>query len=282
MKADYHLHTSFSDDSENPIENVIKEAIEKGFDEICITDHVDYGVKHDRENLTDDELREYEKNFLLNVDYPNYFKTLEKVKKKYKDKIKIKVGLEFGVQTHTIEQYNELFDKYDYDFVIMSVHQVDNKEFWNGDYQRGKTQEEYYRGHYQEMLGVVKNFNNYSIIGHLDHHTRYDYGEPFSSPEIDELIDEILKTAIANGKGIEVNTSYYRYGLRDLTPSRKILKRYKELGGKILTVGSDSHKPGDLGDYFDETIETLKDIGFEGFYTFTNMEPEFHSFKEYK
>lgn len=279
MKADYHLHSAFSDDSQNPMENVIKEAISKDFDEICFTDHVDYGIKYDRDTLTDDQIREYEPKFLLNVDYPSYFKALDKYRKKYNNKINIKRGLEFGVQTHTIEDYNRLFDKYDYDFVIMSCHQVDDKEFWNNDYQKDLTQEEFYKGYYQEILDVIKKFHNYSILGHLDHHVRYDSGDVLESEEVDQLIDEILKTAIADGKGIEVNTSYYRYKLNDLTPSKKILKRYKELGGEILTIGSDAHNEGDLGDHFEETIDILKDIGFKGFYTFTDMKPEFHPFE---
>ena len=202
MNADYHLHTSFSDDSSYPMEEVVKEAIEKGLDEICFTDHVDYGVKIDREGLSPEEIDEYERKSLLNVDYPTY-----------KDKIKIKTGLEFGIQTHTIPDYEKLFEAYDYDFIINSCHQADDLEFWNQDYQKGKTQEEFYKGYYNEILNVAKNYHNYSVLGHLDHHIRYDLEGFYDSEEIDEIIDEILKTVIADGKGIEVNTSYHRYNI---------------------------------------------------------------------
>lgn len=276
MLADYHLHTSFSDDSEQPMEDVIKEAIAKGFDEICFTDHVDYGVKVDRDGLSPEEIKQRERDFLINVDYPLYFKTLEELKEKYKNDIKIKVGLEFGIQSHTIPDYEKLFDRYDYDFIINSCHQVDDKEFWNQDYQRNMSQRDFYLGYYNEILNVAKNYHNYNILGHLDHHVRYDTKGFYDSEEIDEVIDEILRTIIADNKGLEVNTSYHRYKLRDLTPSRKILKRYLELGGKILTIGSDAHAPGQVGEYFSETKKILKDIGFTEFCTFENMTPVFH------
>ena len=81
---------------------------------------------------------------------------------------------------------------------------------------------------------------------------------------------------IADGKEIEVNTSSHRYGLSDLTPSRDILKLYRELGGHILTLGSDSHKPEHLGAFLDETKEELKALGFKEFYTFEKMKPVCH------
>ena len=77
-------------------------------------------------------------------------------------------------------------------------------------------------------------------------------------------------------KVLEINTSSHRYSLKDSTPSRDILKLYKELGGKIITIGSDSHKPEHLGAYIDEAKELLKETGFDSFCTFEKMKPIFH------
>ena len=90
------------------------------------------------------------------------------------------------------------------------------------------------------------------------------------------MIEEILKIVIADGKGIELNTSFHRYGLSDSMPSREILKLYRELGGEIITIGSDSHKPEHLGAYIDEGQEILKSLGYRAFCTFENMKPVFH------
>ena len=81
----------------------------------------------------------------------------------------------------------------------------------------------------------------------------------------------------ADGKGIELNTSSHRYGLPDLTPSRNILRLYHELGGRILTIGSDSHKPDHLGAYIDEGKAELRTLGFREFCTFERMQPIFHA-----
>ena len=214
MKADYHVHTEFSDDSEYQMEQVVRDSIVMGLDEICFTDHVDYGVKNDWDDGEKIRYREGipgepENMPILNVNYPLYYKTYQKMKTQYGDKITLKLGMEFGMQVHTIEQYEKLYAKY-----------------------------------------------------------------PFE--KIKPIFTEILKTVIADGKGIEVNTSSHRYGLSNLTPSRDILKLYRELGGTIITIGSDSHKPEHLGTFIDETKQELKTLGFKEFCTFDKMKPIYH------
>ena len=90
------------------------------------------------------------------------------------------------------------------------------------------------------------------------------------------LVEAILRRVIADGKGIEVNTSSHRYGLTDTTPSVAILQLYRELGGTILTIGSDSHAPAHLGTYIGEARALLRDLGFRQFCTFERMQPVFH------
>ena len=110
----------------------------------------------------------------------------------------------------------------------------------------------------------------------MDLITRYDKAGTYSFEKLKPIFTEILKTVIADGKGIEVNTSSHRYGLSDLTPSRDILKLYRELGGTIITIGSDSHKPEHLGTFIDETKQELKTQGFKEFCTFDKMKPIYH------
>ena len=154
---------------------------------------------------------------------------IKKMQALYGSKIRIRTGLEFGIQTHTIPMFRSLYHRYPFDFIILSIHQVNDQEFWI---------------------------------------------YPF--PNVKPLIEEILKTVITDGKGIEVNTSSYRYGLSDTTPSREILKLYKALGGKIITIGSDSHRPEHLGTYIKETKELLKELGYTHFCTYERMVPIFH------
>lgn len=272
MFLDYHVHTDYSDDSVYLMEDVIKDAITMNMQEIAITDHVDYGIKKDWSE-GDIEYRNGEP--IANVDYPKYFKELEYLINKY-DQIKIRKGMEFGIQMHTIPQFENLFNKYDFDFIILSIHQVEDKEFWTGDFQRGRTQKEYNKRYYQELLDVINVYKNYSVLGHLDLIVRYDEEGIYPFEKVKPMIEEILKQVIKDGKGIEINTSYHRYGLKDMTPSRDILKLYRELGGKIITIGSDSHKKEHLGAYIDEAKDELRKLGFQYYCTFEKMKPIYH------
>lgn len=275
MIADYHVHTDFSDDSAYRMEDVIHDAIRLGLSEVCFTDHVDYGIKQDWDPGCDIPLRDGKP--LVNVDYPLYAKTIQKFQYMYGEQLCIKMGLEFGMQTNTIPQYERLFHRYPLDFVILSVHQIDQKELWSQEFQRGLTQKEYNSRYYQELLSLVKQYKNYSVLGHLDLITRYDLNGPYPFEHNKSVITEILKTVITDGKGIEVNTSSRRYGLKNLTPSTDILKLYRELGGTMLTIGSDSHEKEHLGAYISETKRALVSLGFKTYCTFSKMQPSYHS-----
>lgn len=274
MFADYHVHTEFSDDSVYPMEAVIRDAIAMGMEEICVTDHVDYGIKEDWDSGKEIVCRHGEP--LANVDYPKYMEEIRRMKALYGERIVIRTGMEFGIQTHTIPQYEALFARYPFDFIILSIHQVEDKEFWTQEFQQGRTQKEYNERYYQELLDVVKAYKNYSVLGHMDLIARYDKAGQYPFESIRPMAEEILKTVIADGKGIEVNTSSHRYGLADTTPSRAILELYRDLGGQIVTIGSDSHKPEHLGAYIEESKAMLKSLGFRRFSTFEAMKPVFH------
>ena len=274
MFADYHVHTEFSDDSVYPMEEVVKDAIAMGMDEICFTDHVDYGIKEDWGSGNPIRYRGNEP--LANVDYPRYFAAIRRLRQRYGGEITIRQGLEFGIQTHTTSKYEDLTENYPLDFVILSIHQVEDKEFWTQDFQKGRSQEEYNERYYEEMLQVVKAYKNYSVLGHMDLIVRYDKMGCYPFEKIEPEITEILKIVIEDGKGIELNTSYHRYGLQDTTPSKDILRLYRKLGGEIITIGSDSHKRAHLGTYMDEGKELLKSLGFRYFCTYDSMKPVFH------
>lgn len=275
MLADYHVHTEFSDDSIYPMEQVIKDAKAMGLSEICFTDHVDYGIKDDWDSPYPIRYRGNEP--LANVDYPLYDAKIKELQYLYGEEITIKMGMEFGMQTHTIEQYKALLRKYSFDFIILSVHQVDDQEFWTQDFQKGKSQKEYNERYYEELLNLVKTYEDYSVLGHMDLITRYDKKGIYPFEKLKPLIEEILKTVIKSGKGIEFNTSYHRYGLKDTTPSMDILKLYRRLGGEIITIGSDSHKPEHLGAYIEEGKQLLKSLGFRFFCTYEKMEPVYYN-----
>lgn len=283
MYADYHLHSEFSDDSRESMDNQIQQAISLGLNEICFTDHVDYGIKRDWDDPRGIAWRQDAMEPLANVNYPEYFAKLLRMRVTYGKAITIRSGLEFGIQSITVDNYKKLYDRYQdqLDFVLFSMHQVNNLEFWTQDFQIGKTQQEYNEEYYREILKTMKLFKNYSVLAHLDLLARYDKKGIYPFEKVEDLIAEILKQAINDGKGIEVNTSSWHYGLTDTQPSRKILKLYKDLGGKIITVGSDAHSTNYLADHIKDAYAILKnEIGFEEITTFDHMQPVFHKLKK--
>ena len=273
MFCDYHVHTEYSDDSQYPMEACVKDAIAKGIQEICFSDHVDSGVKLDPMGLDE----ETKKHFVLNVDYPRYFAQIQELQKKYAGKIVLRKGLEFGIQTSTISAFQKLQEQWPMDFVILSIHQVHNEQFHIHEFQTGKTQAQYYAEYYQELYDVIQRYKDYSVLGHLDVIKRYDEKDGYDGfTKHYDLIKAILMRVIQDGKGIELNTSFRRYGLDSLLPDERILRLYLELGGTILTIGSDSHAPAHLGDGIEEMKPKLREIGFTQFCTFDNMQPIFH------
>lgn len=267
MKADYHMHSNFSNDSNYPMEDVVTDAIKMGLQEICFTDHVEYiPTKNNDDGISD----------IYTGNYDIYFETIKKLQSKYKNKISIKIGFEFGLRKEILNRFQELFEKYEVDFIILSVHRVNGLELWNHEFQEGKTEKQYTEQYFNEMLYYVENYKNYSVIGHMELLKRYDLNYDYPFEKIKLLITKIFKIIIADGKGIEINTSSFRYGMKDLLPSKDVLKLYRELGGKIITIGSDSHRAKDLATYIEETKPILKNLGFDEFCTFEKMKPIFH------
>lgn len=274
MFVDYHVHTDYSDDSDYPMEDVVKDAIRLGMDEVCFTDHVDYGAKVDWDS--GEEIPYCNGLAMVNVDYPAYVEEIRSLRERYGGRLAIKMGLEFGMQKHTIPQFEALYRRYPFDFIILSVHQIEDKGFWSQEFQQGRTQKEYNERYYEELLYLVRHYQNYSVLGHLDLVLRYDKQGIYPFHYVQHYVEEILAEVIKNGKGVEINTSSHRYGVADSTPSKKILSMYHEMGGEILTLGSDSHAPAHLGTYMEESKKLLKEIGFRSFCTYEKMQPVFH------
>ena len=261
---DFHMHSNFSEDCSTPMEATIESAIEKGFTEICFTEHVDYDYP--------------DPNFTFDLDTKRYDQYIKRMQECYSPKITIRKGIEIGIQPHLFERYHTLLNKEAFDFIIMSMHATDRKDLHNGDFFQNRTPEEAYELYYEELLYCVERFDRYSILGHLDLVKRYkqlDIDRNFH-----EIIAELFKTIIPKGKGIEVNTSGFAYGLGSAMPSKDILELYYELGGEIITIGSDAHKPEHVGHRFPEVLQLLDDIGFRYIATFKEEEPTFHKLKK--
>ena len=141
MLADYHVHCEYSDDSRYPMADVCRDAADMGLDEICFTEHVDYGVKND---VGEPVTRYEDGDAVTNPPYEELFARYAEMREEWNGRLAIRRGLELGVQVVTLEKVEELLARWrsQMDFAILSIHQVDNLEFWNGDYQEGRTQDQ--------------------------------------------------------------------------------------------------------------------------------------------
>ncbi len=267
MQVDFHIHTNFSTDADRGItpESMIEEALKKGLKTICFTDHQDLDYPG---NETDTE---------FSLDYDAYFATLQPLQEQYKNRIEVLIGVEFGLQPHLGQAYQEHAKEYPFDFIIGSTHVFDGMDPYYPGYFGNRTDEEGYRRAFEIILENTKRNDAYDVAGHLDYVVRYgkEQTKEYSYRRYADLIDEILKTLIQKGKGIELNTSGLKYGLGFAHPHMEVVRRYRELGGEIITVGSDGHKPEHIAYGFSKVNEILKACGFKYYTEFRQRKPHF-------
>lgn len=248
--SDNHVHTNFSSDSTAPMEVMIRGAIAKGIQEMVLTDHLDFDYPGNP-------------NLFL-VDWDQYLAEFYRLKDIYQKQITILFGVEIGAQPHVIEQINQVVRKYPFDFVICSTHTVDRVSCSQSKFFASTEPKAAYLKYLEGLLANIKSLQDYDVCGHLDFIARYNPSgtKQLSYGDYADVLDTILKTIIESGHGIELNTSGYRYGLKQAHPSLEILLRYRQLGGEIITVGSDSHKPEDIGFNSITAYELLRAAGF--------------------
>lgn len=268
ITADFHLHSSFSGDSDAPMEEMVLKGIELGLNQMCFTEHNDF----------DCPVTEYDPSGIFELNPDSYLYDFLKYKEKYADKIKLLFGVELGLQPH-VSKANAAFAKaHEYDFIIASSHICNGKDPFYSDYFEGKTHKEACREYYESVLDNLKVFSNFDVYGHLDYIFRYgpDINGSFSYGDYQDLIDRILEKLISDGKGIEFNTKTLNSCTLDPNPCIPILKRYKELGGEILTIGSDAHKSENIGANYDIAVSIMADCGFSYYTTFEKRTASFH------
>jgi len=262
MLCDFHLHTDFSGDSDTPVSAQIQQALTLGMSRICITDHHDMDV-----------VSSYDFTLAL----PDYFTVLERFRDKYRGKLQIEIGIELGLQNHIASQLKTLSVQYPFDFIIGSCHFIDGLDPYYPEFYKGKREKDAYRRFFEVTLNRVRHLDCFDSFGHLDYVIRYgpNKNRDYHYKDYSDLIDPILKILIEKGKALECNTGGFRYGLGHPNPCEDILCRYRELGGELLTVGSDAHSPEYLGFCFDRTAALLKHCGFSYYTVYHQRKPEF-------
>lgn len=265
--ADCHLHSSFSGDSDTPMEDMILKGISLGLKTMCFTEHHDIGFPDSPDGPGS--------IFLLNTD--SYLYDLIRLKEKYRDKIRILFGVELGLQSELMRQLAVYAKSYEFDFIIGSSHICHLRDPYYPDFYEGRSERDAYLEYFGSILENIKKISNYDVYGHLDYVVRYGprRDENYSYLLYKDILDQILTALIDKGKGLELNTGGYLKGLKDFHPCADVLKRYRELGGEIITIGSDSHDTGSIAGAFDKASQVLKFCGFRYYTIFEKRSPEF-------
>ncbi len=265
--SDCHLHSSFSGDSHTAMEDMILQGIAQGLKIMCFTEHNDFDYPESPCLPAD--------TFLLNTD--SYLCTLANLREKYADKIRLLFGVELGLQPETAGRNGVYAKSHDFDFIIGSTHICHGKDPYYPGFFDGRSKEASLREYFESILENIRKYSDFDVCGHLDYAVRYAPGqdEGYSYDKYRDIFDEILKLLLAKGKGIELNTGGIKSGMHDFHPCMDILKRYRELGGEIITVGSDSHDGKNIAAHFARAAEVLGECGFQYYCVFEGRRPEF-------
>ncbi|MDO4943171.1 MAG: histidinol-phosphatase HisJ family protein [Lachnospiraceae bacterium] len=263
--SDCHLHSSFSSDSDAPLESMVQQAIHRNLKAICMTEHLDYDYPDNPEHLS----------FLL--DFDAYKEKLFYLKEKYADQIELLFGIEMGLMDYLGTRYKKVADAYPFDFIIGSSHLVNGIDPYEPEYFREHGVFKGMQLYFESILNNIESCTelDYQVYGHLDYAIRYapDKNTSFRFSDYQDIIEEILKRLIRKDKGIEVNSTGLRYGLGQPNPHFDILKCYHDMGGEILTIGSDAHKPEHMAYAFDEISTILRRAGFQHYTLFRGRQP---------
>lgn len=274
---DCHTHTNNSPDGYDTASDMCKKAIENGLSVYGISDHCEANCYYPKEfyNIVGNE-----------NDYYNFEKKSEKsisevteLKETYKGKLKLLCGIELGQAHQDFQVAEKVVSDKRLDFIIGSVHNLTGFADFAFLYYPHENKEHLLEAYYKEMLTLCR-WGKFDILGHLTYPLRYMVGEQEYNIDMEpfnDIIDEIFRTVISNGKGIEINTSGLRQKYGKTFPDLSYVKRYRELGGEIISVGSDAHKTCDLAKGIKEGELLAKEAGFRYITYFESRKPQFLS-----
>ena len=255
---DTHNHSQFSfDGKRTSVEASARAAAEAGLGGICFTDHCDHYVppmKASFENVV-----------------PEYFNVEEqqaeisRVQSLIGDRTRLLKGIEIGMYEECHEQIRKVLDENTFDQIIASVHYIEKTDPYYGGYYDGKDWKQAYGTYLETIYREMKWLEDFDIMGHYDYIVRYA-SYPVTSiryRDFSDIFDEMFRYLIQEGKALEINTkSYEGHRGRMVELDNDVLLRYREMGGEIVSLGSDSHEPSRVGAGFTRHAAFLKSLGF--------------------
>lgn len=257
---DTHTHSKFSHDGHQRIATMVDRAKKLGIKYLAITNHCDWDYL---------KIEGYE--HFQQIDLYAYLKEIEK-QLLAAEGIELAIGLELGFHSLATETYLKRIPFERFDYIINSVHSIENHDVYFLAYFVGKERQEAYLKYLKGVYESISAPYPYSTIGHIGYIAKNSIYENKSLlySDFTDILDMILKAIIEKDKTVELNSNIRT----DICmPNISILKRYKELGGDNITYGSDAHKLKRLGEGYNEVKELAQSLGYKYWTVYKKMEP---------
>lgn len=259
--SDCHVHTDCSRDAADSAMMMCESAARLNFYILTITDHCECNVY--LEEGYDKSVRQ------------SYFEA-RKAAAAFRGRLRVRCGTELGQPMQNPNAAEDVLDSCNFDFTLASIHNISGKEdFFSLDYSSEDVDDLLDR-YFTEMEETI-NWGRFDSLAHLTYPWRYIEGEngiPINMDQWMPRIDQILRLLIQSGKALELNTSGFRQKIGKSLPDYPVIERYRELGGRLITLGSDSHRWADVGGGIERGLELLEKAGFHHFAVYANHQPE--------
>jgi len=274
---DCHTHTQYSVDSEADIIKMIEKAVSLGLSAYAVTDHCECNRWFGEEHYPGEN---WYKFYNFGKDFENSVSAVTELKEKYKNKLNLICGVEMGQATHDFEIAEKIVNDKRLDFIIGSMHQLpETEDFCFLDYGNYTSDEiKNLLERYFLEINKLCRWGKFDILGHLTYNLRYmhdAFNKDIDISPWDCIIEDSFKHLIQNGKGIEINTSGLRQSYGKTFPDLKYIKLFRNLGGEIISVGSDAHTVEDLGSGIEKGAELAFNAGFTHLCYFKQHKPVF-------
>ncbi len=251
MRVDYHVHTEFSNDCNVPMRAQCQSAINAGIQQIAFTEHEENNPK------------EY---LPFSFDHPAYLHELQRCRAEFGDRLTLRAAIEISEPHRYAVETGRVLRRHPWDFVLGSLHWIDAdtntnaREFFTryGDWRAS------FRAYFREMLNLARH-GDFDILAHMDYPARYSRpycGDDYDIREYEPEIRPVLQALIERGKGMEINTGSLRKRLPAACPPQSVVNWYHEMGGTLLTVGSDAHRAIDVGADIPTALNMARAEGF--------------------
>lgn len=264
--CDFHIHSDNSFDAKNSVDELCEAALRRGLSAIAVTDHCETPFIPLGENC---EFGSFDKRI------PKSIADAENAKKKYSGRLRVMTGIELGEPMHDSECTQRALSYGEYDFILASVHNLRGMEdFYYLDYSKLDINELLHK--YFDELAETAAFEHFDSLAHLTYPLRYivaSTGKEFDLSPFEKQIDNIFKILIKNKKALEINVSGLFKELKTTLPDERLVRRFKELGGEYVTIGTDAHSTEAVGVGIEKGINTAKNAGFEHYTIYEARKP---------